>query len=215
MSEDLFTDDGRYKILIDGRWTLEDLYKFPRAYEQVYFAIYSLMPHDDEDTSYRISRAYSVFPWQGGYSAVNFYNQLKYTMPRRDRPEIKSIQYASPGWIELSMLVTIAGSIALIVKSICSAINNVNNTYTNIHKGMSERKLLRFETKSAEIDLAKKHAKFIRDSNKEMASILLLDNIEEIDRRTGSELKTLKIFLSLYRRVKVLADFQIKKKAKL
>jgi hypothetical protein len=34
-------NEKQYKIPIGGRWDLEDLYVFPRAYEQVYFLVYS------------------------------------------------------------------------------------------------------------------------------------------------------------------------------
>jgi hypothetical protein len=38
------TEYDNYPIAIDKRWSLEDLYKFPRAYEQVYFAYEALLP---------------------------------------------------------------------------------------------------------------------------------------------------------------------------
>ena len=81
-----FYDD--YTILIDKRWSLGDLYEFPRAYEQVYFAFEALIPADEEAAA-RIDRAFKAFPWRGGYSAVNFYNQLKYATPPNKRPTIK------------------------------------------------------------------------------------------------------------------------------
>ena len=54
------------KFPIDGKWSLEDLYVFPRAYEQVDFIFYSLIPHEDENVQERIQYAYSKYPWQGG-----------------------------------------------------------------------------------------------------------------------------------------------------
>lgn len=86
-----------YKILIDGRWSLEDLYQFPRAYEQVYFAIEAMLPAADEEAEYRMQRAFLAYPWQGGYSSVNFYNSLKHATPAFERPAIVSLKYASPG----------------------------------------------------------------------------------------------------------------------
>ena len=80
--------EGRYKIHIDGKWYLDDLYKFPHTYEQVYYLIYSLLPHQDEKLQRKIIYAYSKFPWRGGYSALNFYNELKYTTPKQQRPRM-------------------------------------------------------------------------------------------------------------------------------
>ena len=70
--------EANHKIPIDGKWDLEDLHRFPRAYEQVYFMLYCLLPHEDEWVQERIDYAFKQYPWMGGYSAVNFYNKLKY-----------------------------------------------------------------------------------------------------------------------------------------
>jgi hypothetical protein len=88
---------GSYTILMDGRWTLDDLYKFSHTYEQAYFALDAIVPSETEADNDRIERAFRAFPWRGGYSAVNFYNQLRYATPVGARPKIVSIQYASPG----------------------------------------------------------------------------------------------------------------------
>ena len=88
---------GDYLIRMDGRWTLDDLYRFPRTYEQVYFALDALVPSETHADEERVARAFQAFPWQGGYSAVNSYNQLKFATPFEIRPKVASIQYASAG----------------------------------------------------------------------------------------------------------------------
>jgi len=92
---------GTYRIKLDGEWSLEDLYVFPRTYEQVYLLFYSLSPDIVEIDLDRMEHAYSAFPWQGGYSAVDFYGQLKYSTRKQFRPEIESIEYHSPGHLDL------------------------------------------------------------------------------------------------------------------
>ncbi len=92
-------EEDTFRIGMDGDWSLEDLYILPRSFEQVYFLMYSLSSDLDADETERIAHAYRVFPWRGGYSAVDFYNQLKWTAPGDYRPKIVSIQYASPGAI--------------------------------------------------------------------------------------------------------------------
>lgn len=54
---------GNYQIHIDGRWTLEDLYKFPRNYEQAYFALDALVPSESQADNERVARAFKAFPW--------------------------------------------------------------------------------------------------------------------------------------------------------
>ncbi len=146
---------------------------------------------------------------------MSFYNNLKYTMPVKRRPQVESIKYASLGWIELSAIKEIAINISAIVTAICGSAALISRTYTYIHKGLAERKLLRINTEDAELNLAKKHMKFIKESNKEMARILQIEDIDQINAKTGSELKTLKILLSFYRRLRTLSEYQIAGKAKI
>jgi len=81
-----------HQLPIGGKWTLEDLYVFPRLYEQCYFMYLALDPNSREFDDDRVHHAYEAFPWQGGYSAVDFYNQLKWAVPRRRRPRITRIR---------------------------------------------------------------------------------------------------------------------------
>ena len=108
-----------YQIPIGGKWTLEDLYVFPRAYEQCYF-LYLSLHQPNRDLEHSGNYAYEVFPWQGGYSAVDFYNRLKWAVSKRRRPRITRIEYASPGVIELGgLVVAVAVLIEKVVHSIC------------------------------------------------------------------------------------------------
>lgn len=208
-------EEGRYKISIGGRWSLEDLYVFPRAYEQVYFLLYSLSPHEDEWIQERIQFAYAQYPWRGGYSAVNFYNKLKFTTPRGERPQIVSLQYASPGWIELSLIIGVAYAVERVVKSIATTLREANSTYREIHEGLAKRKLLRIEEKRKELELERAHADYIEQCMQRMARLLGFSDASQMHQKTGSPLKTLKILLSLYRRVRTLAEFETKGKTKL
>lgn len=205
--------DETYSIHIDGRWSLEDLYIFPRTYEQVYFLVHSLQEDLDEAAMERVTRAYQAFPWQGGYSAVNFYNQLKRITPKRERPEIASISYASPGWIEIALILSVALNVEKIVKSVCASIQVMNKTYSDIMRGMQERKLLRIEVEKSELELKKAELEYVEGAAREMAAILGIRNIDVVNDRTGHPYRTLKILLSLYRRVRILANYQSKKKA--
>jgi hypothetical protein len=95
-------DYARYRIRLDEEWSLEDLYVFPRAYEQVYFFFSAFSMENGEERD-RIERAFHAFPWQGGYSAVSFFNQLKYATPPELRPKIIAISKLSPGYFDLGL----------------------------------------------------------------------------------------------------------------
>jgi hypothetical protein len=202
-----------FKIGLDGEWSLEDLYLFPRTYEQVYFLVYSLSDELDEYQLDRIKWAYEAFPWQGGYSAVNFYNQLKFATPKNERPWVFSIEYSSPGTLELGLLITIALNVRQIVKIVSETIKIANKTYSDVVREMQKRKLMRLKTKRAELAFRKSEIRFIEESAKKMAKALGISNFEELNARTGNSYRTLKILLSLYRRVRTLAEYQNRKKA--
>src|SRR5216684_1860029 len=204
---------GVYTIDIDGEWSLEDLYIFPHTFEQVYFLTYSLFTDHDEYNMERIQRAYSAFPWRGGYSAVSFSNTLKYIVPRPQRPELVSINYSSPGLMEIGLILAVAVSVGKIVKSVAKSIDTANATYGNVMKGMQERKLLRLEERRRELNLRRSEMKYIEESLGRMAGLLGFDNIKEMNERTGNAYVSLKILLSLYRRLRTLADYERKWKA--
>lgn len=198
-----------YTITLDGDWSLEDLYKFPRAYEQVYFLINALEFPGDYYSGEEVDHIFRAFPWFGGYSAVGFYNTLKYRTPARRRPIIVSIEYASPGWLELSLLVAAAVKIEAIVKAIASSIDHVNATYNAIRKGIYDRKLSDIKVRREQLRLDEETLDFISRSSDTMAQILGLENVRQLDEKTGDRLISLKILLSFYRRLKVLADYQL------
>ena len=197
-----------YKILIDGRWSLEDLYQFPRAYEQVYFAIEAMLPATDEDAEYRMGKAFLAYPWQGGYSAVNFYNSLKYVTPVHERPNIVSLKYASPGWIELFLNLPLAIQVAGAITTVAGSIGACNKVYHTIYTNLQQRKLLKIEVERKEIELTKEQLSMVRHSFDELSSMIGIEHIQTINSRTDDPLISLKILLSIYRRLRDLAEYQ-------
>ena len=202
-----------YKINIDERWTLEDLYVFSRTYEQVYFLTYSLFPELPDTAVDRVARAYQAFPWKGGYSAVNFYNQLKYAVPPAKRPKVVAIQYASPGFIELALIVAVSAAISRIVRHFTGSIREMNATYNEIMSDLQKRKLLRLEVKQKELELSQAQSAVIEQHADQMAQLLGFQGHAQLTERTGHPYITLKILLSYYRRLRKLAEFRAKGKA--
>ncbi len=200
------------KLYIDGRWQLTDLNVLTRVYIQLYGFFYSLDVADDY-LEEEIQYIYGEYPWRGGYSAVNFYQSLFSKMPRAYKPEIKSIQYASPGFIELSQLVEVAQDVAQIVGYVSAAILAGNKTYSLIQKGISERKLSRIKLHKEEISLLEKERVFIHNSVNDVAKVMGIkpETLLKLYFRTeNNEWAVLKILSSVYRRARDLAKLQNK-----
>jgi hypothetical protein len=206
--------DG-YRIDIDNKWSLEDLYVFSRNYEQVYFLAYSTLPDLPDEAVARVSHAYQVFPWRGGYSAVHFYNQLRHAIPFNERPAIRAIQYASPGFIELGLLTSVAVSVSVLVRHVATTIGKVHSVYNAIISDLQTRKLLRLEVKRKELELTREEDRVIEEHANMMARLLGFESHTQITQRTGHPFITLKILLSYYRRIKKLAEFESQGKARL
>src|SRR6516225_9356101 len=168
-------ENGKHRIQIAGDWSLEDLYVFPRAYEQCYFMYLGILADGTESDDERIARAYEVFPWQGGYSAVDFYDQLKFAVPRNKRPRINCIEYASPGFIELSLAVMVALTIERVVRSLCNSELNINDTYTHIYKDLQERKLLKIKTENEIRELTRSERDILESHANTLSSALGID----------------------------------------
>lgn len=210
-------DVENIKLHIDGRWELTDLNVLTRVYIQVYGLLYSLDVADDYIEE-EIQYIYGKYPWRGGYSVVNFYQNLFAKMPREYRPQIKSIQYASPGFIELSQLVEVAKDISLIVGYVSAALLAGNKTYSAIQKGIWERKLSKFDLRSEELKQLKQERNFIHKSVNDIAKVMGVrkETLARLYFRTeNNELTVLKILSSLYRRAKDLAKLQNKQKLNL
>lgn len=208
------------KLRLDGRWNLEELSKATKDYTQLYGFAYSLLPDLPTARREEIDYIYGKFPWRGGYSTVNFFNQLFHKIPPKLRPEVERIQYASPGFIELSELLVVASSVAGIVKAVCSSIDSAHEMYRNIQKGTVEHKLSKINLTKQELDLAQRQITFCENSSKSLVKIFGLSEAQEklLDQKVqgqGSEIMKLKILLSVFRRAFPLAEKQVEEKIKI
>jgi len=205
------------QIEIDGRWNLEELSDATKDYVQLYGFAYSLIPNLPSAKREEVDYIYGKFPWRGGYSTVNFFNQLFHKIPPRLRPEVQRIQYASPGFIELAEVLVVAGTVAAIVGTVCKSISTVHDLYRSIQKASVEHKLSKINLTKEDLKLKKKQIEFCEKSSKKLANAFGLTEAQEklIDQKVlGNPVMKLKILLSVFRRVEPLARKQAEGKLK-
>ena len=202
------TDVVSYRIKMDGAWTLVDLHRFPSIYSQLYAFQYSFeqqtVPDDDE----WVREPYVAHPWVGGYDAVNFYKQLERRVPHQHRPTLLSVHYASPGWIDLGVVIGVALSIRTAVNFFVDATGRLNQLYSEIYKGMHERNLMKIKVKRRELELEEYKMQFIEDCTEKLSRQLKFEHRREIDDLTSDPLATLRILLSYYRRLQKLSKYE-------
>ncbi|MCW5576200.1 MAG: hypothetical protein KIT13_08905 [Burkholderiales bacterium] len=199
------------RLQIDGRWGLEELSDTTKDYIQLYGFAYSLMPDLPQARRDEVDYIYGKFPWRGGYSTVNFFNQLFHKIPPKLRPEVQCIRYASPGFIELTELLAVAATVAGIVKVVCMSINSAHDTYRNIQKAAVDLELSKINLAKEELELTQRQIAFCEESSKKLVKVLGLTKEQErlLDQKVHSNpVMKLKILLSVYRRVEPLAKKQ-------
>lgn len=197
---------GSHRIHIDGEWEIRDLYDFPHRYAEVYSFLYALdAAENHENSPYR--HMFRRYPWQGGYSAVNFYDELYTAIPQEHRPRVWSIRYASPGFIEIGAVVVLLTQIEAILTKAVRCWDALDRLYTKIHKRAMQRKRARLKLQEQEQLLEEEKVKFAIESCKELSAALGLSEKCQIDRLTGDPVRSLKILLAFYRRFRKLLRF--------
>ncbi len=200
------------RLKLDGRWGLEELSDTTKGYIQLYGFAYSLIPDLPSATKDEIDYIYGKFPWRGGYSTVNFFNQLFHKIPPKLRPEVQRIQYSSPGFIELTELLAVSGTVAAIVATVCKSIKSVHELYRSIQKASVDHELSKINLAKEMLELTERQITFCDNSSKNLVEALglLEEQNQLIDKRvTGNPIMKLKILLSVYRRVYPIAAKQV------
>lgn len=202
---------------LDGRWGLEELSEATKDYVQLYGFAYSLVPDLPTARREEIDYIYGKFPWRGGYSTVNFFNQLFHKIPPKLRPEVRRIQYASPGFIELTELLEVAVTVAAIVATVCKSLKSVHDLYRSIQKASVEHQLSKINLAKEDLDLKQRQITFCETAAKSLAKAFGLTEAQEklIEEKVqGNPAMKLKILLSVFRRVEPLAKKQAEGKLK-
>ena len=216
-----------YSIHLDGDWSLDDFSAMPKPFLQLYSFHFHFVRRGkrlafsaESDFATELiegdgqSATFNRYPWQGGYSVVHFFDTLKVHTPDSFRPQVRRIAYASPGFIELGCCVAVALSVGKVIKIVCDSASTILRVYNEYHQEASRRNLLRLEVQEKEISVAKQRIslrrdqlEFVREANAHLSSALKIRNVEALDRATGSPLRTMKVLMAYYRRLKVLMDF--------
>jgi hypothetical protein len=197
---------GAHKIHIEGKWDIRDLYVFPSRYAQIYSFLYALSTVKNPKDNLFIEASESP-PWEGGFSTVNFYGKIYRLIPEEERPQIKRLEYASPGFIEISAVVLIVTQIDRILTTAFSSWNKLDAIYDEIEKRRKKRQKETFKVKEMERKAKEEDVKFAVKKCKELSEALGLENSEQLNKLNSDEIVRLKILLTFYRRVEPLLFF--------
>jgi hypothetical protein len=212
---------GSARLGLAGEWSLHELYEYSHVFTQVYSLVFyldSLREGVVEPEGWGIDDEEPMlgsFPWRGGYSAVNFYRRLEARVPKDQRPQVRQIEYHSPGFMELLLdhqsAITIAILVGAFMKNADRLVGFVRKVYETLH----DMKLMNIEAKRKSLELSREQIEYLKFANRELEELLEVPKAMQVGELAPNELAKLKINLSLYRRVRRLAEYQEEGKATL
>lgn len=196
-----------YRIIMNERWALEDLYRFPHAYSQSQSFIYCFDTDLDPRDARRIDFALEEYPWRGGYSYVNIYTVLHHQIPVHHRPTIASIQYASPGWIDILLNPDVALQVAKSVGILLGAGIAAIEALKRVDKARLDIARQRREQDREFAKLTAAEVKALNEMSEEIAKHLGFESLKKLQQRTKNPEVTVKILMAHYRRMRILGDY--------
>lgn len=193
-----------YQLNVAGDWFLEDLFKIPKAYSQLYTFIYTLKNAFRESVSTNARNIFSRYPWRGGFSSVNFYSELNSVIPSMHEPKLEYIHYASPGDIKLEMLESIGVEINSLLQSMSKNQDILHKLNSDISKFLREQKLSEMDGTRNPIALMSKSTRDILGQHYVNFSRELgfSDYTDLIRSWSGNDLVALKILRAFYNRAR-------------
>ncbi|RMA60817.1 hypothetical protein C8C96_1840 [Acidovorax sp. 100] len=200
-------------VSIDGRWDIEDMRRFSDLVQDSYAFVYALAGKGPASTKQKMGALFRRYPWRGGFSAVNFFDDLYKLIPANDRTEIKSIKYASPGDIQLRM----DGDVATLIRSFVDDLNSPESVAQDAYK--EARAFLRVKgwlgKAKDDLDLLAQDETRLMDFVQRLSVAFGLGgHVQDIVAFSNSDpLGAVKILLAYFRRLSNLADYSATGKA--
>lgn len=210
-------EQHNYAILLDGEWSLEDLMNFSRIYFQNYSFIYCLDTASVDIATHRIKSVLERYELRDGLTYVNIYDIFKSSIALEDKPQVESIQYSSPGWLELALnpdvALQVAKSVSIYIATMASSVGGLYVSYQKLHKIYIDLKNKRIEQKNQSLKLTRQQIIEVNKLNNEIAKGLGFASLSDLDNHTKDIEESSKLLMAHYRRIEKMARFVYAKKA--
>ena len=170
-----------YRLHMDGEWDIPLLVTFGREYMQVYSFLYVLesAARGNEFQKARLRLALHAYPWKGGWSAVDFFQYLVSTVPPQHRFRIRSIQYGSPGFIEILVGIIL---VAHAIKASVGAFRETDSAYHERYKHLRKRSMWKMDAREASSTLTRGELAEVEEITRGLSEELRLQDYDELFR---------------------------------
>lgn len=162
---------------------------------------------------FKLKNVLKKYKLRSGLSYVNIYSILKDQINKDEKPDVKSIKYASPGWIELYLNYEVAIEIAKATTILLTSTATVTLAYKKLYKIFIELHHLRKEKRNTSLSLDIEQVKLVNRLNNELAKGLGYSNLNKLNENTRDIEETSKLLMAHYRRMNKMADYVRKGKA--
>lgn len=197
-------------LVIDGEWEMPEFGQFYQKYADVYAFFASTKnwadPLRPAALRAQVQEAFRTKPFQGGSSYVHFYHGLNDNLPRDERTSLDSIQYASPGTVNITGDAALFDAVERLVTTFLDQRFEIREAYSTLYSYMSKGGLLAMAGHNFKADDPR--AAYLLAGAKtlcEKHEIQDFDIISQLSQKNG--LVVAKIVLSLSRRIEEAAKF--------
>lgn len=201
---------GNTILSIDGEWEMTEFGSFQSRYSDVYAFIAGLTasmdPNIGQIFSSRIRQVFRDKPFQGGASYVSFFNDLFDILPSRQRLRLSSIDYASPGTMEVEGIPKVFIEEKEKIVHFLHNDTEIREIHSSLRKFLSRNGYLRMPGSRFPIDTP--DAEYIRQQSKKLFEGLGFEGFEALEELSDkNSLVAAKICLALFRRIETLSRY--------
>lgn len=200
-------DEKNYRILLDKRWSLENLNDFTRLYMQNYAFLYCLENNQNNKRAPTLLSDLDDYKLRDGLTYVNVYALFNRHIPNHERPKVRAISYASPGYLELILNYEVAIQIAVGIGVFLKGLTTTAETYNKLHNIYLELGRKRKEKQNHLLKLEEEQIKNVQKLNESLAKGLGYQSLADMYAKVGSEEEVSKLLMAHYRRMKWMSTF--------
>ncbi|MEH6715445.1 hypothetical protein [Parasphingorhabdus flavimaris] len=197
------------RFLVDGNWDMREFSKFHSYISDLYALTKSvdIFLSDDQDIEEKRKVVKSfIKPWEGGGSYYGFFRSLAKAGGRLFRPDIRAIQWASPGYIDV---LGEAASFERMVRLIDHYGENeraIIKQYDHLWSYLQQEGLLKQNT--SRMDRSSDAAKEVTQRARELSSALSMVQYRSLKTMAGGDpVVAAKVLLASKRRLQKLYEF--------
>lgn len=196
----LFTKESQpYRINLNKKWKMDDLNVFSKRYIQIYYLTFLMLNDQYSKTNKNIKAVFDKAKLSSGLGSSDFYQKLSNLVPPHLRLGIASIQFNSPGHIDLKCDKEVAIYIGKMIEKVTTNFSGIEDAY---HIAYTE-----FMKKDISKNKASKAIENLLD-------LLELQEFKNINSLTGDWEQMARILLSFMRRIFEISQLQYDEKIK-